>query len=341
MGVEAETMARKKAKSADQLLSIVVPCYNEEAVIAATLTRLTEECSKLEDLEAEIICVDDGSKDKTLELLADWSLQDTRIKVIALSRNFGHQIAVTAGVDAAYGDAVVIIDADLQDPPELIHEMVTRWRAGDDVVYGRRLERPGETPFKLATARAFYRVLNSLSEVPIPLDTGDFRLISRNVVEALKDMPERDRFLRGMVSWVGYKQSALEYVRAERFAGETKYPLRKMIRFASDGIFSFSRKPLQLSIALGTAASGLALLGIVYALSLRIFTDIWVEGWTALFIAVMFFGGVQLLCIGIMGEYVGRIYQETKNRPLYFVKQRLGGDIRQGDMPDHRIRAAE
>lgn len=334
-------MKRAPDGSAEQLLSIVVPCYNEEAVIAATMTRLIEECDKLDGLTAEIICVDDGSRDKTLELLADWALQDDRIKVIALSRNFGHQIAVTAGVDAAYGDAVVIIDADLQDPPELIHEMVKRWRNGDDVVYGRRMERPGETPFKLATARAFYRVLNKLSEVPIPLDTGDFRLISREVVEALKEMPERDRFLRGMVSWVGYKQSALEYVRAERFAGETKYPLRKMIRFASDGIFSFSRRPLQLSIALGASASGLALMGIIYALALRIFTDIWVEGWTALFIAVMFFGGVQLLCIGIMGEYVGRIYQETKDRPLYFVKQRLGVSAPDRGLPKQPVKAAE
>ncbi|MEL7025662.1 MAG: glycosyltransferase family 2 protein [Pseudomonadota bacterium] len=334
-------MKLAKGEYGDQLLSIVMPCYNEEPVIAATLARLTEECDKLEDMTAEIICVDDGSRDKTLELLADHAMGDERIRVVALSRNFGHQIAVTAGVDHARGDAVIIIDADLQDPPELIHEMVARWRAGYDVVYGRRLERPGETHFKLATARAFYRILNKLSEIPIPLDTGDFRLISREVVEALKDMPERDRFLRGMVSWVGFKQSALEYTRAERFAGETKYPLRKMIRFASDGIFSFSRRPLQFSMALGAAASGFALLGIVYALALRLFTDVWVEGWTALFIAVMFFGGVQLLCIGIMGEYVGRIYQETKNRPLYFVKQQLGGPNPRREIPDQRIKAAE
>lgn len=331
-----------KSETIERLLSIVVPCYNEEAVIDATLERLVDECDKLEGLAAEIICVDDGSRDRTLELLADWAVRDTRISVVALSRNFGHQIAVTAGVDAAYGDAVIIIDADLQDPPELIHEMVERWQAGFDVVYGRRLDRPGETHFKLATARAFYRILNRLSEIPIPLDTGDFRLISRDVVEALKEMPERDRFLRGMVSWVGYKQCALEYQRAERYAGETKYPLRKMIRFASDGIFSFSRRPLQFSMALGMTASGLALLGIVYALSLRIFTDVWVEGWTALFIALMFFGGVQLLCIGIMGEYIGRIYQETKNRPLYFVRQRLGGSTYLRDGPrTERIKAAE
>lgn len=334
-------MYKARQDAPEQVLSIVVPCYNEEEVINATLDRLTEECDRLDNLSAEIICVDDGSRDGTLEILADRATGDPRIRVLALSRNFGHQIAVTAGVDNANGDAVVIIDADLQDPPELIHEMVAKWREGYDVVYGRRMERPGETPFKLATARAFYRILNRLSEVPIPLDTGDFRLIGREVVDALRDMPERDRFLRGMVSWVGYKQYALEYTRAERFAGVTKYPLRKMLRFAADGIFSFSRRPLQFSMALGMLSSGMALLGIVYALSLRLFTDIWVEGWTALFIAVMFFGGVQLLCIGILGEYVGRIYAETKNRPLYFVQRRFGGyrpEVPEGTRP---LRAAE
>lgn len=318
-----------KDQQAD-LLSIVVPCFNEEPVIVETLGRLREECAKLDRMEAQIICVDDGSEDRTFELLADAAMEDPRLQVIALSRNFGHQIAVTAGIDAAKGDAVVLIDADLQDPPELIHDMVARWRAGDDVVYGRRIERDGETPFKLLTAKAFYRILNRLSDVPIPLDTGDFRLMGRNVVDALKDMPERDRFLRGMVSWVGYRQSALEYERAERFAGKTKYPVRKMTRFALDGILSFSQRPLKMAIALGLLSSGFALLGIIYALGLRLFTEIWVEGWTALFIAVMFFGGVQLLCVGILGEYVGRIYQETKNRPLYFVRQRIGGAALEG-----------
>jgi polyisoprenyl-phosphate glycosyltransferase len=249
---------------------------------------------------------------------------DPRIKVVGLARNFGHQIAVTAGIDAASGDAVVIIDADLQDPPEVIPQMIAKWQEGYDVVYGTRTERPGESAFKLATARAFYRVLNGLSEVPIPYDTGDFRLISRNVVEALRAMPERDRFVRGMVSWVGFKQIAVPYKRAERFAGESKYPLRKMLHFAMDGILSFSTKPLQASVAMGMLCATLALLGILYALFFRLFTSAWVAGWTALFIAVLFIGGVQLICVGILGEYVGRIYHEIKNRPLYIVQEYAG-----------------
>ena len=219
---------------------------------------------------------------------------------------------------------MVLIDADLQDPPEVVHEMVAKWREGYDVVYGTRTERPGESAFKLATARAFYRLLNRLSDVPIPLDTGDFRLMSRAVVETLKAMPERDRFVRGMVSWVGFRQIALPYRRAERFAGESKYPLSKMLRFATDGILSFSIKPLQMSVTLGSLAAVLAMSGIAYALYLRIFTSVWVEGWTALMIAVLFLGGVQLICVGILGEYIGRIYNEVKRRPLYVVQDRIG-----------------
>lgn len=202
--------------------------------------------------------------------------------------------------------------------------MIAKWKEGYDVVYGTRTERPGESAFKLATARGFYRLLNKLSDVPIPLDTGDFRLMSRAVVDTLRAMPERDRFVRGMVSWVGFKQVALPYKRAERFAGESKYPLRKMLRFATDGILSFSTKPLQLSVALGMASAALSLIGIAYALFLRIFTNTWVEGWTALMIAVLFIGGVQLVSIGILGEYVGRIYSEIKKRPLYVVQEYLG-----------------
>jgi polyisoprenyl-phosphate glycosyltransferase len=202
--------------------------------------------------------------------------------------------------------------------------MIAKWREGFDVVYGTRTERPGESTFKLAAARGFYRLLNYLSDVPIPLDTGDFRLMSRHVVDTLRAMPERDRFVRGMVSWVGFKQVALPYKRSERFAGESKYPLVKMLRFATDGILSFSTKPLQMSVAMGMICACLAILGIVYALFLREFTDIWVEGWTALMIAVLFIGGVQLVSVGILGEYVGRIYSEIKNRPLYVVEEYLG-----------------
>lgn len=306
------------------LLSIVIPCYNEEEVIGETMRRLNAFCSELVDIDVEIIFIDDGSRDCTREILREFALQNSLVKMIGFSRNFGHQIAVTAGIDASCGDAVVLIDADLQDPPEVVHEMIAKWREGYDVVYGTRTERRGESIFKRATARFFYRLLNRLSDVPIPLDTGDFRLMSRDVVDALRAMPERDRFVRGMVSWVGFKQIALPYSRAQRFAGKSKYPLRKMLRFATDGILSFSTKPLQISVALGMLCASLALIGIFYALYLRLFTNIWVEGWTALMIAVLFLGGVQLVCVGILGEYIGRIYNEVKNRPLYIVQEYLG-----------------
>ena len=306
------------------LLSVVIPCYNEEEVIGETIKRLKSFCSDLVNLDVELIFVDDGSRDETRELLKKYVAEDVRIKLIGFARNFGHQIAVTAGIDAACGDAVVLIDADLQDPPEVIHEMIAKWQEGYDVVYGTRTEREGESAFKIATARAFYRLLNRLSDVPIPLDTGDFRLMSRPVVDTLRAMPERDRFVRGMVSWVGFKQIALPYKRFVRFAGESKYPLRKMLRFAIDGILSFSAKPLQLSISLGMLCAFLAMSGIVYVLWLRLFTHIWVEGWTALMIAVLFLGGVQLISVGILGEYIGRIYNEIKNRPLYVVQEYLG-----------------
>ncbi len=307
-------------------LSIIVPCFNEELVIAETHKRLVSVARDLSGYEIELVFVDDGSHDGTLARLRAFAEHDSSVRVIAFARNFGHQVAVTAGIDAAVGDALVVIDADLQDPPELIVEMIAKWQEGYDVVYGTRVERPGESWFKLASARAFYRLLNRVSNVPIPLDTGDFRLISRRVADALRAMPERDRFLRGMVSWVGFKQWALPYHRAARHAGETKYPLRKMFRFATDGILSFSSAPLQISVGLGLLSAVLALLGILYALVLRVFTQIWVEGWTALMIAVLFIGGVQLISVGILGAYVGRIYNEIKGRPLYVVQERIGFD---------------
>lgn len=306
------------------LLSIVIPCFNEEAVIGETITRLKDFATHLINLEVEFIFIDDGSRDQTSSMLRAFAAEDDRFRVVFFARNFGHQIAVTAGIDAARGDAVVVIDADLQDPPEVMHEMIAKWREGYDVVYGTRTERPGESLFKLATARTFYRFLNTLSDVVIPLDTGDFRLMSRAVVDSLRAMPERDRFVRGMVSWVGFKQIKLGYKRAERFAGESKYPLRKMLKFAIDGILSFSTKPLQMSIGLGLLVASISLVGILYALYLRIYTDIWVAGWTTLMIAVLFLGGVQLICVGILGEYIGRIYNEVKRRPLYVVQEYLG-----------------
>lgn len=307
-------------------LSIVIPCFNEEEVICETVKQIVTFADALSDLHVEIIFVDDGSKDGTLGLLEAASSCETRIKIISFSRNFGHQIAVTAGVNASTGDAVVLIDADLQDPPDVIHQMLAKWQEGFDVVYGVRTERVGESSFKLGSAKLFYRLLNKFSSVAIPLDTGDFRLMDRRVVNVLASMPEQDRFVRGMVAWVGFKQCALPYKRVERFAGVSKYPLRKMLRFALDGILSFSIKPLQVAVGFGFVCASFSVCGILYALFLRLFTNIWVEGWTALMIAVLFIGGVQMICIGILGEYVGRIYNEAKKRPLYIVKSQVGFD---------------
>jgi dolichol-phosphate mannosyltransferase len=310
------------------LCSVIVPCYNEEAVILETYKRLTSELSKLQDISLEFVFVDDGSRDATFRLLSEIQRTDSRVRVVAFSRNFGHQIAVTAGLEHAAGDAVVLIDADLQDPPEVIHQMIERWRDGVDVAYGLRVGREGETALKLWTAKIFYRTINRMSDVPIPLDTGDFRLMDRKVVDAVLAMPERDRFVRGMVSWVGFRQEPVPYRRAARFAGVTKYPLMKMIRFAADGILSFSLVPLRLATYLGFGAAALAMLGITYALVMRLMTDIWVTGWTLLFIGLMFIGGVQLVALGVIGEYLGRVYGEVKRRPLYLVGRRLGFEAR-------------
>lgn len=308
------------------LLSVVVPCYNEEAVIRETHRRLTGVLSRVEGADFEIIYVDDGSRDRTPQLLRDLQVSDGRARVIRLSRNFGHQVAVTAGLEHARGDAVAVIDADLQDPPEVILEMVARWREGAHVAYGERAERAGETRFKLWTAKTFYRLLNRLSPVRIPADAGDFRLMDRRVVDALLSMPERDRFLRGMVAWVGFRQEPVRYARAPRFAGHSKYPLLKMLRFATDGIISFSFTPLRLAVWTGFFTIAMAFAGIVYAVALRFLFDPshWVRGWASIFVAVLFMGGVQLVSLGIIGEYVGRIYGEVKQRPLYFVRERLG-----------------
>lgn len=307
-------------------LSIIVPCFNEEAVIEKTHERLTQVMRGLRDLDYELIYIDDGSRDATWEKLQTLQRRDACVRVIALSRNFGHQIAITAGLHEATGDAAVLIDADLQDPPEVIPRMIELWRNGYDVAYGQRSDRAGETVLKRWTAAAFYRVINRLSNIPIPLDTGDFRLIDRRVLDAMRRMPERDRFVRGMISWAGFRQIAVPYRRKERYAGESKYPLFKSLRLALDGLLSFSLTPLRAVTLTGFLVAGLALLGIVYALAMRFFTDIWVPGWTALFIAVLFLGGIQLIALGIIGEYLGRVYGETKHRPLYFVRERAGFD---------------
>lgn len=308
------------------LVSVVVPCYNEDAVIRETHSRLLAVLEQLGGAAFEILYVNDGSSDHTLDILEEIQAGDNRVRVLSFSRNFGHQVAVTAGLDHALGDAVVLIDADLQDPPAVILEMVERWRDGYHVVYGMRIDRSGETRFKMWTAKLFYRLLNRLSDVKIPLDVGDFRLMDRKVVDALGAMPERDRYLRGMVSWVGFKQIAVMYKREPRFAGDSKYPVFKMLKFATDGIISFSIVPLRLAVWAGVAAIFLAFAGIVYALVLRLYFSEthWVRGWTSTFVAILFLGGTQLIFLGFIGEYIGRIYGEVKRRPLYILQERLG-----------------
>ena len=315
-----------RPRSRDVVLSVVVPCFDEEAVIAETYRRLVAAVGDIHGVRAEFLFVDDGSRDMTLTMLTTIAEQARDVRVIALSRNFGHQIALSAGLEHASGDAVAVIDADLQDPPEVLAEFVAKWRDGYDVAYGVRRQRDGETGFKIATAHLFYRLMRRLSDTEIPYDAGDFRLLDRSVIDALLAMPERDRFLRGMVSWVGFRQVAVPYDRAPRAAGETKYPFRKMLRFALDGIFSFSAQPLRLATYLGYFASGVAVIGVLYAFFLRLMTAAVVPGWATLLIAVLFLGGVQLVSLGIMGEYIARIYGQVKARPLYLVRERIGFD---------------
>ena len=303
-------------------ISVIVPCFNEEDGLAECHKRLSEVLKALTDWY-EIVYVDDGSRDRTLHKLRILHSTDPNVTVVELSRNFGHQTAVTAGLEAAKGQVVVIIDADLQDPPELIGQMVEIWKQGYDVVYGVRESREGESRFKLWTAKLFYRLINSLSDVTIPLDTGDFRLLDRKAVNAMRDLPERHRLLRGMCSWIGFRQYGLKYARASRFAGTTKYPLRKMLGLALDGIASFSTVPLRLVSITGGIAASLSVIGIVYALLIRLLTQNWVTGWTLSFIGMLFLGGVQMISIGIVGEYVGRIYTEAKQRPLYLTRSVL------------------
>lgn len=306
------------------LLSVIVPCYNEELVLPATYQRLTSVLIDITDVNYELIFVNDGSYDATHEILVDLQRRDPHVRVLRLSRNFGHQIAVTAGLEEASGEALVIIDADLQDPPEVIPQMLERWREGNHVVYGIRTDREGESTFKLWTAKVFYRLINRLSETKMPLDAGDFRLLDRKVVDVLKSMPERARYLRGMVSWAGFRQASVDYERAARHAGNTKYPLRKMIRFAMDGITSFSLVPLKIAIWTGFVAIWIAVAGIIVAILDRLFEQGLTRGWASTFVAILFMGGIQLVSLGIIGEYLGRIYTEVKRRPLYAVQERLG-----------------
>jgi len=287
----------------------------------------------------EVVFIDDGSKDESLAMLREMARAEPRFKVVAFARNFGHQLAITAGVDKAQGDAVVIMDADLQDPPEVVSEMIERWRAGFDVVYGVRRSRAGETVFKKLTAAAFYRLLRSmLGGISIPVDAGDFRLMSRAVVLTLRALRERHRFVRGMVAWIGFKQSALYYDREARFAGETKYPISKMLRFALDAITSFSIAPLRLASWLGAASALVAVVYALFAVYSKIFRGDVVQGWTTLMIAVALGTSAQLFMIGVLGEYIGRIYEEIKGRPLYITAELLnfGDGARATPGPDTR-----
>jgi glycosyltransferase involved in cell wall biosynthesis len=304
--------------------SIVIPVFNEEAVLPVLLRRLDLLLARL-DGPAEAIFVDDGSSDAGPIVLQALARRDPRFRYIGLSRNFGHQVAITAGMDAAQGEAIVVMDADLQDPPEVVEEMIAKWKEGYEVVYARRLSRTGESRFKRATAHLFYRLLGRMSSVGIPADVGDFRLIDRKVLDALRQMPEQDRFVRGMIAWLGFKQTEVTFHRLERVAGETKYPLWKMARLAANAALGFSDAPLRLAIWCGLAVSGLALLygGYVMALWLTHDSDL-IAGWSSTIIIVSLLCGINMLMTGIVGLYVGRIHAEVKRRPLYVVSTRLG-----------------
>ncbi len=307
---------------AKKLVSIVIPVFNEEGNLPVLYERLSA-VLKIPALDYELLFVNDGSRDQSLALLKSYADQDSHIKIIDLSRNFGHQLAVTAGLDHCQGDCAVIIDADLQDPPELITELIVKWNSGYQVVYARRIKRKGEHFLKVFTARIFYRLLKKLANIEIPLDTGDFRLIDRKVINNLKAMPERNRFIRGMVSWIGLRQTSVQYVREERLSGETKYPLFKMIRFALTGLTSFSLVPLQLASLFGFLVSAISFLAGLYTIYLKIFTVQTIPGWTSLMIALLFLGGIQLITLGIIGEYIGRISEEVKQRPAYIVQDKI------------------
>jgi dolichol-phosphate mannosyltransferase len=306
------------------LISIVVPCYNEEAVINATLSRILGVFSKIRRYRFELICVNDGSVDSTKEILQSQVALDERIKVITLTRNFGHQVAVSAGLARASGEAAIVIDADLQDPPELFDDFLSKWEQGYDVVYGVRANRLGESRFKKITAWLFYRILNNLTEIEIPKDAGDFRLISRRVIDAMNAFPEKSKYLRGLISWTGYSSVGVEYIRERRYAGTTKYPLKKMISLASQAIFSFSNKPLEIVITLGVTIAVASLAASAWFVVSKFGFGLAVPGWTGLIVAITFLGGVQILALGIVGNYVGRIFNEAKSRPLYIIDSEEG-----------------
>src|SRR4051794_930042 len=304
------------------LLSVVAPMYEEEEIVARFAERVA---ATLDGVDYELVLVDDGSRDATAARMADVAAEDPRVKVIALSRNFGHQPALTAGLDHARGDAVVMMDGDLQDPPELIPQMLDRWRHGIDVVYAVRQQRLGETVFKRTSARWFYKLFRRLTRMDLPVESDDFRLMDRRALDVLLGMPERNRFLRGMTVWIGFTQAAVPFVRDERTTGVTKYPLRKMLRFSFDAITSFSSAPLQWATFLGFVFSGIAFLAIPLAIVAR-YTNVYERGVPSTILIILLLGGIQLITVGIIGEYVGRIYEEVKHRPLYVVGKRVNLD---------------
>ena len=308
-------------------ISVVIPMYFEEEVANECYNRTKKMLNTLKNYDYEIIFVNDGSKDKTLQILENIAQNDNNVKVLSFSRNFGHQAAVTAGLKYTTGDVVAIMDADLQDPPEVITEMLGLWEQGNEVIYAKRKSREGESKFKLFTAKMFYKVLNGLSDVEIPKDTGDFRLADRKVRDVINSLPEHNKFLRGLFSWVGFKQIPLEYERKERFAGKTKYPLKKMLKLASDGITSFSTKPLKILGALGLISVIASIVILIYALISYIFNlNQLTAGWTSIMVTVTFLGGMQLLSIWLISEYIGKIYDESKGRPEYIIDKKINID---------------
>ena len=304
------------------MISLVLPVFNEAATLPQFYRRLADALPP--GAPYELVFVDDGSTDGSWATLRRFADGDPSVRLVRLSRNWGHQAAITAGLDAALGDAVIVMDTDLQDPPELIPELLARWRDGFDVVYAVRAERAGESAWRLASIRVYYKLLRRIAGNEIPENVGDFRLMSRRVVDALRAMPERTRFLRGMTAWVGYPQTGVEYNRDPRFAGESKYPPRKLLRLALDGITSFSTVPIKLVAWLGFVLVAFCLVVLGWALYTRFFTDAAPQGWTSLLVVVLLLGGVQLLSLGIIGQYVARIFDESKQRPLYLVTERVG-----------------
>jgi dolichol-phosphate mannosyltransferase len=305
--------------------SVIIPVYNEQEVILESYKRLTSVMQGMAE-PYELVFVNDGSRDATAFIIADFCKTDPCVRLLNFSRNFGHMPAISAGMAYARGKAIIVIDADLQDPPEVLPMMAAKWKEGYDVVYGKRNKRKGESLFKKLTAKLFYRFIRSMTHVDLPVDTGEFRLIDRKVCDAVNALPEKNRYMRGLVSWVGFKQVAVEYERQKRFAGETKYPLRKMMSFAIDAITAFSYKPLKLATSLGVFIS---LLGFIYMLVIfyqALFTDRVITGWASTMVVILMSQGIVLMILGMMGEYLGRIYEELKNRPSYIIKEIIGGN---------------